>query len=146
MLMQVIAAHGEKQAQQTIDEYTTKTSEKRRVLVADDPIILRIVTVIAENIGYEMVTASAGYEAFRILQQDVDFNCAIFDMMVPHLHEMNFIHYTKKLCTARAHSNWNNTRRTRPENLGPKRSRRRERTSAETFVTVVGANQASNAG
>lgn len=100
LLRQVIAAHGGRQAQQTINEMNaaapTARSVNRRVLVADDDAMtLRMVTVIAETIGYEVVTAVDGREAFRILQQDTDFDCAIFDMMMPHLHGMDLIHYIK---------------------------------------------------
>lgn len=102
LLVQVIAAHGGKQAQQILKEQTAQApaqvprTGKRRVLVADDDAMtLRMVTVIAETQGYEVVSAADGREAFRILQQDTDFSAAIFDMMMPHLHGMDLIHYMK---------------------------------------------------
>jgi CheY-like chemotaxis protein len=56
---------------------------------------LRLVTVIAEAHGCEVISAVDGREAFRILQHDADFSAAIFDMMMPHLHGMDLIHYLK---------------------------------------------------
>lgn len=97
MLMQVIAAHGGKQAQESL-EVTDLTARpgKHRVLVADDdPVTLRILAAIAEALNYEVVTAVDGREALKILQRDGDFSCAIFDMMMPHLDGMDLIHYLK---------------------------------------------------
>lgn len=102
LLTELIAAHGGKKAQQIMREQAAKISaqnikpEKRRLLVADDdPMTLRMVTVIAETEGFEVVTAADGREAFRILQRDADFSAAMFDMNMPHLHGMDLIHYVK---------------------------------------------------
>ena len=102
LLLPVIAANGGKQARQILDEIADNastqvpTQENRRVLVADDDAMtLRMLTVIVENQGYEVVTASDGREAFRILQHDAYFVAAIFDMSMPHLDGMDLIHYMK---------------------------------------------------
>jgi CheY-like chemotaxis protein len=103
LLVQVIAAHGGKEAQQILlrQQQTTAPSQvaptgKSRVLVADDDsMTLRMMVVIAEAQGYEVVTAADGREAFRILQQDAHFNAAVFDMMMPHLFGMDLIRYMK---------------------------------------------------
>ena len=103
LLMQVVAAHGGKQAQQDLLNQKTEAppaqisqTGKRRVLVADDDAMtLRMLTVIAETQGFEVVAVPDGREAFRILQRDADFSAAIFDMMMPHLHGMDLIHYIK---------------------------------------------------
>lgn len=100
LLLQVIAAHGGRQAQQLINETdlvaSAARSGNRRVLVADDDAMtLRMVKAIAEALGYEVIAAADGREAYRILQQDADFDCAVFDMMMPHLHGMDLIHYIK---------------------------------------------------
>jgi len=102
LLLQVIAAHGGKQARQILKDQEAKAAAqiprtgKARVLVADDDAMtLRMVTVIVETQGYEVVSVADGREAFRILQQDTDFIAAIFDMMMPHLHGMDLIHYMK---------------------------------------------------
>lgn len=102
LLLQLIAAHGGKQAQQLLKEQEAKAPAQirqggeRRVLIADDDAMtLRMLTVIVESQNYKVVAAADGREAFRILQQDADFSAALFDMMMPHLHGMDLIHYMK---------------------------------------------------
>lgn len=104
LLMQVVAAHGGKQARQILDIIDNRApqtaavavSEKRRVLLADDdPTTLQMLTFIAEAMDYEAVRAADGREAFRILQHDARFSCAVFDMMMPHLHGLDLIHHMK---------------------------------------------------
>ena len=102
LLLQLISAHGGKHARQLLSEQLAKapapvtSNEKPRVLVAeDDAMTLRMVTVIAETQGYEVVAAADGLEAFKILQQDADFDAAIFDMMMPHLRGMELIRLIK---------------------------------------------------
>jgi len=102
LLTQVIAAHGGKQAQQVLkEEYEAKqaaqvSQKSNRVLIAEDDVMtLRMLTVIIESQDYTVVSAQDGREAFRILQQDANFDAAIFDMMMPHLHGMDLIHYMK---------------------------------------------------
>lgn len=102
LLVEIIAAHGGRQARQILNERETKADApiaqtgKRRVLIADDdPMTLRMVTVIVETQGYEVVSAADGREAFRILQKDADFSAAIFDMTMPHLFGLDLIHYMK---------------------------------------------------
>jgi CheY-like chemotaxis protein len=76
---------------------TAQVSQKsNRVLIAEDDMMSRrMLTVIIESQGYTVVSAQDGREAFRILQQDAVFVAAIFDMMMPHLHGMDLIHYMK---------------------------------------------------
>ena len=106
LLTEVIAAHGGKQAQQILKQLREEAEREqpeqpdeganRRVLIADDDtMILRMLKVIIETEGYQVVAAGDGREAFRILQQDSDFTAAIFDMMMPHLYGMDLIHYMK---------------------------------------------------
>ena len=106
LLTEVIAAHGGKQAQQMLKqleeeaksaaESTDSETGVPRILIADDDaMILRMLTVIIETDGYRVVQATDGREAFKILQQDADFGAVIFDMMMPHLHGMDLIHYMK---------------------------------------------------
>ncbi len=102
LVTQVVAAHGGKQAQQSLAEEIEKSisvqhpSASRRILVADDDAMtLRMLTVIIEAQGYEVISACDGREAFRILQQDTDFCAAVFDMMMPHLLGMDLTHYMK---------------------------------------------------
>ena len=102
LIIEVVAAHGGKQAQQILKEEDEKNipgqapQGSRRILVADDEAMtLAMLTAIIEAQGFEVVSAPDGREAFRILQQDADFSAAIFDMMMPHLHGMDLIHYMK---------------------------------------------------
>ena len=66
----------------------------RRILVADDdPVIRHLVAAIVKKEGYDVVLASDGRDAYRILQKDADFKAAIFDMMMPHLEGLDLIRY-----------------------------------------------------
>jgi two-component system chemotaxis response regulator CheY len=66
----------------------------RRILVADDdPVIRHLVAAIVKKEGYDVVTASDGREAYRIMQLDADFQAAIFDMMMPHLEGLDLIRH-----------------------------------------------------
>ncbi|HXG84986.1 MAG TPA: response regulator [Pyrinomonadaceae bacterium] len=100
ILEQVIAAHGGKPLENIAEEVKSAplpTPEiSRRVLVAeDDPMTLRMLTAIIETQDYKVVAVEDGREAFRILQFDADFSAAVFDMMMPHLHGIDLIHYMK---------------------------------------------------
>jgi len=103
LLIEVVAAHGGKEARQLLLEEADEkvpvvvdSSGSRRILIADDePMTLRMLTVIIEAEGYEVVSAPDGREAFKILQADADFCGALFDMMMPHLQGMDLIHYMK---------------------------------------------------
>jgi len=61
----------------------------------DDPMTLEIVKAVIENQGYDVVCASDGREAFKILQQDANFSAAILDMMMPHLDGLGLIRFMK---------------------------------------------------
>jgi len=66
----------------------------RRILVADDdPVIRHLVAAIVKKEGYDVVLASDGRDAYRILQKDADFKAAIFDMMMPHLEGLDLIRF-----------------------------------------------------
>ena len=102
LLLQVIAAHGGKQAQEILKtegerEVAAQTPHNSlRVLVADDDaMILEIVKAVVEAQGYSVVTVQDGRQAFRVLQADADFSAAIFDMKMPHLDGLDLIQYMK---------------------------------------------------
>jgi len=102
LILEVVAAHGGRQAQQFLKDEPEKPfpvlnpQASRRILVADDEAMtLGMLTAIIEAQGYKVVSATDGREAFRILQQDSDFCAALFDMMMPHLLGMDLIHYMK---------------------------------------------------
>ena len=68
------------------------TPPSRRILVAeDDAVIMRMVTAVLEDEGYQVVRARDGREAYRILLFDADFLAAIFDMNMPHLQGLDVI-------------------------------------------------------
>ncbi|MEP6705497.1 MAG: response regulator [Acidobacteriota bacterium] len=100
LVAQVVAAHGGTEAQQILREETEvetaiqDSPKSKRILVADDDAMtLRMLTVIIEEQGYKVVSASDGREAFNILQHDADFCAAMFDMNMPHLLGMDLIHF-----------------------------------------------------
>lgn len=67
-----------------------------RVLIADDdPCVVEIVRAIAEDEGYQVVTAADGVEAYRILHKDTDFKLLIFDMIMPHLEGCDLLRQLK---------------------------------------------------
>jgi CheY-like chemotaxis protein len=76
--------------------FPKRDDTSHRVLVADDdPVIRRLLTGIIEREGYTTVTAVDGRAAYRILQSDADFCCAIFDMMMPNLNGLELIRYMR---------------------------------------------------
>ncbi len=75
---------------------STVVESKSRVLVADDdPVIRHLVCSIVKSEGFEVVAASDGREAFKILQKDSDFKGAIFDMMMPHIEGIDIIRHMR---------------------------------------------------
>ena len=102
LLTQVVAAHGGVNALQAVREEAENNAAgqisaiARRVLVADDDAMtLELVKSIIEKQGYDVVCASDGREAFRILQNYANFHAAIFDMTMPHLDGLGLVHYVK---------------------------------------------------
>lgn len=102
LLIEVIAAHGGRQAQEILRQEAARQAsaavgkKSNRILIAeDDAVTLTVLKAIVESKKYEAVTAADGREAFRILQNDDDFSAAIFDMMMPHLHGLDLINYMK---------------------------------------------------
>jgi CheY-like chemotaxis protein len=67
-----------------------------RVLVADDdPVTTSLVTSVASNEGYKVVSVSDGREAFRILMADADFKVALFDTRMRNLEGLEIVRYMK---------------------------------------------------
>ena len=76
--------------------FPKREDTSHRVLVADDdPVIRKLLTGIIERERYTAVTAVDGRAAYRILQSDADFCCAIFDMMMPNLNGLELIRYMR---------------------------------------------------
>ncbi len=102
LIVEVVAAHGGREAQQILRDLKEKLLSEntgdfsRRILVADDEAMtLRMLTVIIEEEGYDVVSVPDGREAYRIMQQDADFCAAIFDMNMPYLFGRDLIGYMK---------------------------------------------------
>jgi CheY-like chemotaxis protein len=113
LLAEVVVAHGGNPGElssvpATNEAEATKTDQapdptpvppppaRHRALVADDDALtLRMVTAIIETEGYQVVAVADGEQALSALQQDGNFNAAIFDMMMPHLQGLDLIRYMK---------------------------------------------------
>ena len=75
---------------------TSETTEKRKILIADDdPAILRLVTAILEKENFGVTAARDGKEAYKILQNETNFTAAIFDVVMPHISGPELVRYMK---------------------------------------------------
>jgi CheY-like chemotaxis protein len=75
---------------------TSETTEKRKILIADDdPAILRLVSAILEKENFGVTAARDGKEAYKILQNDTNFTAAIFDVVMPHISGPELVRYMK---------------------------------------------------
>jgi two-component system chemotaxis response regulator CheY len=73
-----------------------RESTPRRVLVADDdPVMRLLVTTALKQREHIAVLANDGREAYRILQGDSQFKAAIFDMTMPYLEGLDLIRYMR---------------------------------------------------
>ena len=71
-------------------------SSKGRVLVADDdPAILRLIKMILEKEGYDVVGARDGKEAYKLLHDNADFTAAILDVVMPHISGPELVRFMK---------------------------------------------------
>ena len=74
---------------------TEKTARGRILVADDDPAILRLVSMILEKEGYEVIKANDGREAYKTLQADSDFTAAVFDVVMPHISGPELVRYMK---------------------------------------------------
>jgi len=59
---------------------------KGQILVADDdPAILRLITLILEKEGFNVIGARDGKEAYKALQDNTDITAAVLDVVMPHI-------------------------------------------------------------
>jgi hypothetical protein len=64
-----------------------------RILIADDnPVFLKVLEAMLTNWGYEVVSASDGNEAWRILQSEDRPHLAILDWMMPGMSGIEVCH------------------------------------------------------
>jgi two-component system, chemotaxis family, chemotaxis protein CheY len=79
-----------------MENFRFKLKTPKRVLVADDdPVMRLLLTKILKQQECEVVVATDGREAFRILQTDSRFSAAIFDMSMPYLEGLDLIRYMR---------------------------------------------------
>ena len=73
-----------------------KKPTPNRVLVADDdPVMRHLLTTVVKQQKCEVVMASDGREAYRILQSDSKFRAAILDINMPFLEGLDLVHYMR---------------------------------------------------
>ncbi len=67
-----------------------------RVLVADDDqTTTDLLVSIANGTAYRIVSVKDGREAYRVLMEDADFEVALFNMTMPHLHGVDLVRHMK---------------------------------------------------
>lgn len=77
-------------------QMTIKAPTPNRALIADDdPGVTHLITTILKERRYEVVVASDGREAYRILQTDSRFRLAILDLNMPFLQGLDLVHYMR---------------------------------------------------
>ena len=73
-----------------------RESTPSRVFIADDdPLMRHLLTTIVKQQKCEVVIASDGREAYRILQADSKFRAAILDINMPFLEGLDLVHYMR---------------------------------------------------
>ena len=73
-----------------------KNPTPNRVLVADDdPVMRHLLAAVVKQQQCEVVIASDGREAYRILQADSKFRAAILDLTMPFLEGLDLVHYMR---------------------------------------------------
>jgi len=69
---------------------------KGKILVADDdPAILRLIKMILEREGYDVVGARDGKEAYKALKDNADFTAAVLDVVMPHIAGPELVKFMK---------------------------------------------------
>ena len=67
-----------------------------RVLIADDdPVMRHLLAAVVKQQQCEVVIASDGREAYRILQADAKFRAAILDINMPFLEGLDLVQYMR---------------------------------------------------
>jgi len=64
------------------------------ILVADDdPEVLRSIKDVLDAEGFMAITANDGKEAYKLLQSDISFAAAIFDVLMPFIEGRELVRY-----------------------------------------------------
>ena len=72
------------------------TRKKIRILVVDDDEILhRLLTISMERAGFETLKATNGLEAIQVLQQQ-EVDCILLDLMMPMMDGMRFLYWLRE--------------------------------------------------
>src|SRR6266850_2071725 len=67
-----------------------------RVLIADDnPVMKHLLAAVVKQQQCEVVIASDGRDAYRLLQTDSKFRAAILDLTMPFLEGLDLVHYMR---------------------------------------------------
>lgn len=61
----------------------------------DDPAILRLIKMILEKEGYEVIGARDGKEAYKLLQENGDVLAAVLDVVMPHIAGPELVRFMK---------------------------------------------------
>lgn len=73
-----------------------RQSTPNRVLIADDdPLMRHLLTAVVKQQRCDVVVASDGREAYRVLQADSKFRAAILDINMPFLEGLDLAHYMR---------------------------------------------------
>ena len=68
---------------------------KRILLVDDDDFIVRLLSLLLTKSGYEIITASDGKDAVRILSEQ-QFDLLIVDLMMPEMDGLVFLNWIRQ--------------------------------------------------
>jgi len=72
-----------------------KPTPSRVFIADDDPVMRHLLTNVVKQQKCEVVSASDGREAYRILQSDSKFRAAILDINMPFLEGLDLVHYMR---------------------------------------------------
>ncbi|MEP6925175.1 MAG: response regulator, partial [Pyrinomonadaceae bacterium] len=68
---------------------------ERVLVVDDDEIIAAIIIDVIEELGYAVVKASDGREAYQIMTKDADFVAGVFDVEMPHIKGTDLVKHMR---------------------------------------------------
>jgi len=72
-------------APKTVSELMSENTKGQILVADDDPAILRLITLILEKEGFNVIGARDGKEAYKALQDNTDITAAVLDVVMPHI-------------------------------------------------------------